>query len=46
MKNKLKIVVIGFALISALFLTGCQTAKGFGQDIEKGGQSIQKAASN
>jgi predicted small secreted protein len=44
MKIKLKIIAIGFALFSVLFLTGCHTAKGFGKDIEKGGKIIQKAA--
>lgn len=43
MKIKLKII-IGFALISTLLLSGCHTAQGFGQDVEKGGQEIQKAA--
>jgi predicted small secreted protein len=44
MKIKLKIVMIGFALISALVLNGCHTAAGFGQDMEQGGQAIQTAA--
>lgn len=44
MKIKLTIAAIGFTVISALFLNGCQTTKGFGQDLEKGGQAIQKAA--
>jgi predicted small secreted protein len=44
MKIKLKIAVVGFALISVLFLSGCNTTRGFGEDIEHGGQSIQRAA--
>jgi entericidin B len=44
MKTKVRIVVIGFALISALLLSGCNTAHGFGRDVEKGGQSIERAA--
>ncbi len=31
-------------LASAFLITGCNTAKGFGQDMEEGGQAIQKAA--
>ncbi len=47
MKNNLKLVVVGFALIGALLLSvsGCHTAEGFGQDLEKGGKAIQKSAS-
>lgn len=44
MKTKL-IIVIGFALISVLLLNGCNTVHGFGTDVKKGGQSIQRAAS-
>lgn len=33
------------ALVAAsCLLTGCNTAKGFGQDMQQGGQAIQKAA--
>jgi predicted small secreted protein len=46
MKIKLKIAVISFALIGALFLSGCHTAQGFGEDVEIGGQAIQNAATN
>jgi entericidin B len=46
MKIKLKIAVISFALISALLLSGCQTTRGFGQDVEQGGQAIQRAANH
>lgn len=31
-------------LTSILFLNGCHTAQGFGQDLEAGGKEIQKAA--
>lgn len=31
-------------LASTFLLTGCNTAKGFGQDMQEGGQAIQKAA--
>ncbi|MFU8797561.1 MAG: entericidin A/B family lipoprotein, partial [Gammaproteobacteria bacterium] len=32
-----------FLALSSL-LTACQTAKGFGEDLEKGGKAISKAA--
>lgn len=31
------------ALLIVLVVTGCNTVKGIGQDIEKGGEAIQKA---
>lgn len=33
------------AAFFALITTGCQTSKGFGQDVEKLGDNIQKKAS-
>lgn len=36
-----KIIVIGLTLF---VLAGCNTVKGVGKDIEKGGEAIQKAA--
>jgi predicted small secreted protein len=44
MKIKLSILIIGFAVIGALFLNGCNTTKGFGEDLEQSGQAIQNAA--
>ena len=32
-------------LISVFMLSGCETVKGVGKDLEKAGQSIEKAAS-
>jgi len=32
------------AVLIVLAVTGCNTVKGIGQDIEKGGEAIQKAA--
>jgi len=46
MKTKLTIIAIGFTLISTLFLSGCNTAAGFGQDMKQGGQAIQNAATD
>jgi predicted small secreted protein len=41
----LKVVVLG-AIVGAVVMSmgGCNTVKGVGQDIEKGGEAIQKAA--
>jgi entericidin B len=38
--NKLSMV---FVVIAALSLTACNTVRGIGQDVEKGGEAIQKA---
>ncbi|GAB2180284.1 hypothetical protein DLREEDagrD3_05070 [Denitratisoma sp. agr-D3] len=32
------------ALLIVIAVTGCNTVRGIGQDIEKGGEAIQKAA--
>ena len=32
------------ALAAALFLTGCNTVKGVGQDVQKAGSAIENAA--
>lgn len=34
------------ALIVALTLTGCNTMRGFGRDVERGGERVQDAAGN
>lgn len=39
----LKTILVVLGLASVL-LTGCNTLRGMGQDIEKGGEAIQKAA--
>jgi len=37
--------IISFSLITALLaLTGCNTMRGIGQDIEKAGSAIEKSA--
>ena len=38
--NKLSLV---FVVLAALSLTACNTVRGIGQDVEKGGEAIQKA---
>ncbi|WP_374336012.1 entericidin A/B family lipoprotein [Leeia sp.] len=39
-----KIMMLGL-LAALLGLSGCNTVKGVGKDIQKGGEAIQKAAS-
>ncbi len=34
------------ALIATLMLTGCNTMRGFGRDVERGGERVQDAATN
>ena len=44
MKINFKALIIGSVLIGIFLLSGCHTVKGLGQDIQKGGEVIQKAA--
>lgn len=44
MHIKSKIIVASFFLMSVAFLSGCNTARGFGQDLEQGGKAIQSVA--
>lgn len=41
----MRVLVTIFALVGAVSLTACNTVKGMGQDIEKAGETIQKAGS-
>lgn len=41
MKRLIALIVAAMALMS---LSACNTVRGVGQDIEKGGEAIQKAA--
>ncbi|TVO69176.1 entericidin A/B family lipoprotein [Denitromonas ohlonensis] len=41
MKRLIALIVATMALVS---LSACNTVRGVGQDIEKGGEAIQKAA--
>lgn len=45
MKKIITIVLLGFVSISMGLLNGCSTVRGFGKDVSKGGQAIQRAAS-
>jgi len=40
----MKRIAIGLLVIWAVALTGCETMKGFGKDMEKAGEAIQKKA--
>ncbi len=37
--------MIAVLIAATLILTGCNTVRGMGQDIEKAGETIQKAGS-
>jgi predicted small secreted protein len=40
----MKRIAIGLLVIWAVALAGCETMKGFGKDMEKAGEAIQKKA--
>jgi entericidin A len=42
----MKKLFIFMLLASVLVLSGCNTWRGFGQDLEKAGEKIQKAPNN
>lgn len=44
MKHMQAILLVLIA--STCLITGCNTTKGFGQDMQEGGQAISKAASD
>lgn len=44
MKTVIKTLAIGLMLVGVAGLAGCNTVKGFGQDMQKGGQDVQSAA--
>jgi predicted small secreted protein len=46
MKMNFKILAIGFALVSALVLSGCHTVNGMSQDVQSGGNAVHRAFSN
>jgi predicted small secreted protein len=41
----MRVLMTVFALLGMLSLTACNTVRGMGQDIEKAGETIQKAGS-
>ena len=42
MRRAVASVLLG--LVSALVMSGCNTIEGFGKDVKKGGEVIEKAA--
>jgi predicted small secreted protein len=44
MKTIFKFAISILCITTFLFLTACNTAAGFGKDLQAGGQGIQKAA--
>ena len=47
MKMTFKFILTGFALIlMTMTFSACNTVKGFGQDMQQGGQNLQKAATD
>lgn len=38
--------IIMIFISASVFIAGCNTVKGFGQDMQSGGQAIEKAAKN
>lgn len=45
MKKWMRYLTLGIILLTlATAITGCNTVRGIGKDIEKGGQAIQDAA--
>lgn len=39
-------LLIGVFVVQALALTACNTAQGFGKDVENTGEALQKGAQN
>lgn len=33
-----------FMIVAALFISGCNTVQGVGEDIEQGGEAVQRSA--
>jgi entericidin B len=44
LKNRFSLIAIAISLIGLLGSTGCNTVKGMGRDIERGGEKTQDAA--
>jgi len=42
---KLKFFLTSLIITSILTLTNCNTVRGFGEDIESGGEAMQRASS-
>jgi predicted small secreted protein len=44
MKKSTNYVILGAVLAALCTLAACNTIKGFGEDVEKGGQHLQKSS--
>ena len=44
MKIKTRSLINIFIITATLFIYGCNTVEGFGEDVEKGGKAIQKSS--
>lgn len=44
MKTTFKAIAIILVLVGIAAISGCNTAAGFGKDMQQGGKDIQKAA--
>ncbi|THF66853.1 entericidin A/B family lipoprotein [Pseudothauera nasutitermitis] len=40
----MKTIVVAVLVAAGMALSGCNTVKGIGKDVQKGGQAIEKAA--
>lgn len=45
MKKMKSLALLASVCVLVGFISGCNTVKGIGKDVSKGGQEIQKAAS-
>ncbi len=37
------VILSGLLLLASLSISGCNTIRGFGQDVQSGGQAIERA---
>ena len=44
MKKITSMLLLAFALVSALALSGCNTVRGIGQDVQRAGSAVSNAA--
>jgi predicted small secreted protein len=44
MKKMIPLVLIALGLSSVLFLSGCNTMRGIGQDVQRAGSAVENAA--
>jgi len=44
MKKTISLVLIALGLSSVLFLSGCNTMRGIGQDVQRAGSAVENAA--